>query len=85
MRILMFLVLMAVALYANSFNLKDMDEATIEKAIPCGEFICALVSKGDAQYIIIGKPIDGVFYINSVFLVEDKKARKVWDITWKEV
>ena len=85
-RILLFLVLMtAVIMSANAFNPNDMDEVTIEKAVPCGEFLCALVSKDDAQYIIIGKPIDGVFYVNSVFFVEGQKARKVWDVTWKEV
>ena len=84
-RILLFIALLtAVIMYANAFNPNDMDEVTIEKAMPCGEFVCALVSKGDAQYIIIGKPIDGVFYANSVFLVEGQKARKVWDVTWKE-
>lgn len=85
-RILLFLVLMtAVVMYANSFNPNEMEAVTIEKAIPCGDFVCALVSKDGSQFILIGRPIDGVFYLNSVFLVEGQKARKVWDVNWKEV
>ena len=88
MRFILFCLLLTLSLLwmkADAFNLKEMDEVTIEKAIPCGEFICALVSKDGSQFILIGRPIDGVFYTNSVFLVEGQKAKKVWDVTWKEV
>lgn len=83
--ILFFALLTAVIMYANAFNPNDMDEVTIEKAMPCGEYICALVKNDGEHFVIVGAPKDGVFFVSFVYRIEDGKPVKVWDATWRQI
>ena len=88
MRILLFCLLLIwafVTIETKAFNPNDMGEVVIEKAMPCGEYICALCSKDGERFIVVGVPHDGVFLVHSVYRIDGEKAIKVWDVTWKEV
>ncbi len=70
---------------AYAFNPNDIAGAEVKAVAPCNQLVCALVEKDGKQYVLMGELLDNeTLDVKAIYIVEDKKLRQVWSITWRE-
>ena len=79
--LLVILALLCSNVYA--FNPNDIAGAEIKAVVPCKQFACALIEKDGKQYVLMGELLnDETLDVKAIYIVEDKKIRLIWSITW---
>lgn len=81
--LLVFLAVFASSVYA--FQPNDLAGAEIKQVAPCKQFACAVVEKEGKKYLIIGELVgeDNVSPL-AIYVVEGKKLRLIWSISWRD-
>ena len=81
----MLLALMFFASTGYAFHPADLVNAEIKLVKPCNQYTCAVVEKDGKQYLVVGELVDeeGVVPI-AIYVVEDKKLRLIWSISWRD-
>jgi len=81
-------LLVVIALICSNvyaFNPNDLAGAEIKRIAPCKQFACAVVEKDSKQYLIVGELLreDEVNPL-AIYIVEGKKLRLIWSISWRD-
>lgn len=83
--ILIFLAVLCTNTFA--FNPNEIIGGEVKEVGICPPVACAVIEKDGVNYLVTFIPDqDGeTAYILEVFVIDNKKLRKVWSINWKEV
>lgn len=79
-------ILAFLSLSVLAFKPQDISGAEIKAVAPCNQFACVLVEEKGVQYVLMGylNP-DDTLDVQSIYIIEDKQLRLIWNVTWRDV
>lgn len=66
-----------------AFRPQDIAGAEVKAIGSCNQMTCVVVEKDNKQYVAMGEmDSEWNFTPFAIYIVEDKKLRQIWSLTW---
>lgn len=79
-----FIALMFLSFSALAFHPKDIADANVLEVSPCFGRYCLVLEKDGVNYLAVGEVRGDDFIPVDIFIFEEGKLRRIWNILWKE-